>query len=96
MFFVFPPLCAKMRSMHLEHDPNAPAAPLIFFDEFLRVDTPDRHDNRAYRANARKRRVKEFSSSLNLADSLTPPHRITRLDLGRSPIEKDQSPTASG
>jgi tRNA-binding protein len=24
--------------MHLEHDPNAPAAPLISFDEFLRVD----------------------------------------------------------
>jgi tRNA-binding protein len=24
--------------MHLRHDPNAPAAPLISFDEFLRVD----------------------------------------------------------
>jgi tRNA-binding protein len=24
--------------MHLERDPNAPAAPLIAFDEFLRVD----------------------------------------------------------
>jgi tRNA-binding protein len=24
--------------MHLQHDPNAPATPLISFDEFLRVD----------------------------------------------------------
>ena len=24
--------------MHVRHDPNAPAAPLISFDEFLRVD----------------------------------------------------------
>jgi tRNA-binding protein len=24
--------------MHLRHDPNAPPAPLVSFDEFLRVD----------------------------------------------------------